>query len=93
MLLRLGIFGPSTRSIVLIVTEEFVADLGSFRWERRSPIVIKSWCIPVKNTTGQSTVTFCAYEIMQIKLDMRINLTSLHGCYKRNTSQLATCGK
>jgi len=62
----MGIFGPSTRSIVLIMTEEFVVDPGSFRWERRSPLVIRNWCIPVKNTLGWSTVAFCAYEIIQL---------------------------
>lgn len=66
MLLRLGIFGPSTRSIAIIMTQEFVVDLGSFRWKRRSSFVIRNWCIPVKNTIGWSTVAFCAYEIIQL---------------------------
>jgi hypothetical protein len=66
MLLWLGIFGPSTRSTVLIMTKEFVVDLGPFRWERRSPLVIRNWCIPVKNTTGWSRVAFCAYEIIHL---------------------------
>jgi hypothetical protein len=66
MLLQLRIFGPSTRSIVLIMTKELVVDLGSFRWERRSPLAIRNWCIPVKNTIGWSRVVFCAYEIIQL---------------------------
>jgi hypothetical protein len=68
MLLRLGIFGPSTRSIVLIMTEEFVVDLGSFQRERRSPLVIRNWRIPVKNTIGWSRVAFCTYEIIHLML-------------------------
>jgi hypothetical protein len=40
MLLLLGICGPPTQSIALIMTEEFAADLSSFRYETQSPLVI-----------------------------------------------------
>lgn len=54
------------RPEVLIMTAEFVVDLGTFRWERRSPFLIRNWCIPVKNTIGWSRVAFCAHEIIQL---------------------------
>jgi hypothetical protein len=47
-------------------------DWGVCRWpwqftvERRSPLVIINWCIPVKNTIGWSRVAFCAYELIQL---------------------------
>ena len=69
-------FGTSI-GIILLLNEEFEADLGS--WLRcGEPTIPVMWpetgCIPVKNTLSRSAVVFCACEITDFSAVSRLEV-------------------
>ena len=68
-------------ALVLILTEEFAVDLGSFfscAGESWPSLVTSNWCIPVKNTLGWSAVVFCAWEVIQLFSIVFCVVTAVH---------------